>query len=120
MPRELDKTERDALGTSSPAATKRRSPRVLLAIAVTVTWTSAGVRVQEPGETIIVNRHGALVKMETMLPLGTEVELSRAVLHQSVKAKVVGVYERGEDGKVRAAMELHVPAEGFWGISLPA
>ena len=101
-------------------ATRRRSPRVYLSIPITAIWTSAGVRVQEPAETLIVNKHGALLKMETMLPVGTEIELIRVATHQSVKGRVVSTYERGEDDQARAAVELHVPTETFWGITLPS
>lgn len=104
----------------SERAAQRRSQRVLLVVPVQVVWTTKdGVRVQEAAQTEVVNQHGALLKMEASLAVGTRVEISRPAVGRSLKARVVGSFSPGKDGLPRVAIELLVPTVDFWGISFP-
>ncbi len=101
-------------------AAKRRSQRVLLSMPVDVVWdTGAGVRVREQGQTEVVSRHGALLKMETTLPASTQVDILRPSIGSAARARVVLATERGRDGMVRIAVELANPRADFWSIGLP-
>ncbi len=100
---------------------RRRSQRVLLVIPVEVAWTTKeGQRFKEDAETQVVNAHGALLRMKTALAISAEVELTRPRTRQSTRARVVwtgDVVE--EDEMTRVAVELAVPSETFWGVSIP-
>ncbi len=104
-----------------PGAERRRSQRVLLVIPVEVAWTTAeGLRVAENAETEVVNAHGALLRMKTFLPISVEVELMRPRTRQSALARVVWTGDLAEEDEwTRIAVELAVPSETFWGVSIP-
>lgn len=105
---------------SGPGSGRRRSQRVLLVIPVEVTWTSSsGVRVQEHAETEVVNAHGALLRMKAHLPRGAAVELTRLRTHEKARGQVVFASEAGPGGFYHIGVELAVPSEAFWGVTLP-
>ncbi len=109
-----------AVQTQPFAVGQRRSQRVLLAIPLEVAWTRQdGVRVIEHAQTEIVNRHGALLHVETPIPTATQVKLLRPHQGLSTPARVVGKYPSQQDGLSRIAVELSVPSEQFWGLSFP-
>ncbi len=98
---------------------KRRSQRVLLVIPFEIIWTTnQGVRVQESAATEIIGAYGALVRLKTRLPLGTEVQLRRGAT-QVTGARVVYHGPAGVDGLERIGLELAVPSEQFWGVKIP-
>jgi len=97
---------------------RRRSGRVFLVVPVDVVWRrSDGVRVRESAHTEVVNAHGALLRINTHLSRGTEVELIHHKTHQSTRARVVSTYPNQPDGVPRVAVELSVPSATFWGVS---
>lgn len=107
---------------SNPAAAenRRRSQRVYLVVPVDVVWTrSDGLRVREPAHTEVVNAHGALLRIDAKLHLGTEVQLIHRKTHNSTRARVVNIYPPEKDGVPRIAFELTEPSETFWGVSIP-
>lgn len=107
--------------TPPSGAERRRSQRVLLVIPVEVAWsTREGLRVQEHAETEVVNAHGALLRMKTLLPISEEVELIRPRTSQLTRARVVWAGDVAEEDEMtRVAVELAVPSETFWGVSIP-
>ena len=110
-----------AARTQPFAVEQRRSQRVLLGIPLEVAWTGKdGVRVIDHGQTEIINRHGALLHVETPIPLATQVKLLRRRQGLSTPARVVGKYPSQEDGLSRIAVDLAVPGEEFWGLSFPS
>ncbi len=105
-------------GSKGPAA--RRSQRVMLVVPVEVAWrTGAGVRVLEDAQTEVVSQHGALLKIETPLPVAAQVEVIRPAIGRAAQARVVTVSQPSEDGMVRIAIELAIPSAEFWGIGFP-
>ncbi len=101
-------------------AERRRSQRVLLIVQVEVSWVSKdGIKVKEHAETEVVSQHGAMLKMETKLTVGAQMEITRPVLSKTLKARVVGTSNPGQDGMARVAIELLSPSDNFWGISFP-
>lgn len=109
-----------AADPTSPTGEKsrRRSERVFLVVPIDVVWRrSDGLRVRESARTEVVNAHGALLRINTHLPRGTEVELIHHKTHQSTRARVVGTYPNQPDGVPRVAVELSVPSATFWGVS---
>ncbi len=104
----------------SEGSDRRRSTRVMLVIPVEVKWmTKDGPWVQEHGDTEVVSQHGAMLRLKTRLAPGTQVEIRRPAIGQSVKAKVVGVGNPSTDGLARIAVEMLVPNDTFWGINFP-
>ena len=99
---------------------RRRSSRVMLVIPVEVKWmTKDGPWVQEHADTEVVSQHGAMLKMKSRPSAGTQMEVRRPSLGQSVKVKVVGMGNPAQDGFARVAVEMLVPSDTFWGISFP-
>ncbi len=99
---------------------RRRSQRVLLVVQLEISWVSKdGIRVKEHAETEVVSQHGGMLKMGTKLPVGAQIEISRTALGKSMKAKVVGTSNPGQDGMARVAIELAAPSDNFWGINFP-
>lgn len=95
--------------------------RVLLVIPVEVTWVAAGgVKVTEHATTEVISAHGTLLRMRTRLPRSSEVQLRRPRTRESTSARVVDIYPSHEDGWVRIVVELAVPSESFWGVSIPS
>lgn len=89
-------------------------------IPLEVTWTSSsGVRVQEHAETEVVNAHGALLRMKAHMTPGMQLELSRPRTHEKARARVVFTSDPDQEGLCRAGVELAVPSEKFWGVTLP-
>lgn len=103
-----------------PREERRRSQRVLLVVPVQVVWKSDdGVEVKENAETEVVSAHGALLRMKAPITLAREVQIIRASQRLSASARVVGMYPARADGLVRVAVELGVPSETFWGVTIP-
>ncbi|MBI3404286.1 MAG: hypothetical protein HY046_02390 [Acidobacteria bacterium] len=100
-------------------AAARRSQRVFLSLPVDIVWSSgAGLRVRESGSTEVVSQHGALVKMDTSLPIQMQVELVRTATGRISRARVV-TSQKGQDGLAHVAVELAVPSADFWGVGFP-
>ncbi len=109
-----------AAQTQPFAVEQRRSQRALLVIPLEVAWTGQdGLQVIEHAQTEIVNRHGALLHVETPIPLATQVKLLRPRQGLSTPARVVGKHPHQQDGLSRIAVELSMPSEEFWGLSFP-
>src|ERR1700758_2615258 len=91
----------------------RRSTRV----ALTVLISAHGIR--EPltcdGETIDVNRHGALIFCTAPLRAGLEIEICVIITDKHAKAKVVYV-DRKRPQVCGIALEK---PENIWGVSVP-
>ena len=99
---------------------QRRSQRVTLVVPLELAWTTPEhVRMQEHAETVTVNAQGALLRTKTPLPPTGEVKLTRPRMHQSARARIVRVEQPDTEGWLRIAVELLLPGEAFWGISIP-
>jgi len=91
----------------------RRSTRVVLKIRI----EARGIT--EPlicdGETIVVNRHGALISTTVALCVGLRIEIHVILSDQRALAKVVYV---DPDSPRHCGVELEKP-ENIWGLPLP-
>ena len=96
-----------------PAQDARRSTRVPLKVVVAAQGVSE--RVECDGETIIVNRHGALIWTSVPLRVGMKIEI-RVILTDKRAAATV-VYVDPERPRV-CGIGLAQP-ENLWGLSLP-
>lgn len=103
-----------------PGGEKRRSQRVLLVIPVEVNWVeSNGKNRQASAKTEIVSAHGALLRMTSPLAVGTEVELRHPITGLTSRARVVSLHTAGQEGQAGVGMELEVPSQVFWGVTIP-
>ncbi|HEY6944873.1 MAG TPA: hypothetical protein VI431_07010 [Candidatus Acidoferrum sp.] len=102
---------------SSPAG-KRRSRRFPFISPVEATWQEANGKIfREPGQATEVNAQGGLLEMKTYPAVGTQIELTSLLSHESSHARVVGVRRNAEGRLLGVAIELLVPSETFWGVN---
>jgi hypothetical protein len=98
---------------------QRRSPRFLWRTPLLVSWGGpGGLKVREHAETEIVNAHGGLLRLDTLLPIGAHLDLIHPQTNDHQTARVVWG-RKGADGKARAGIELGSPSSTFWGIYIP-
>lgn len=82
------------------------------------TWQEAnGKIVRESGRATEVNAQGGLLQMKTYPTVGSQIELTNLLSHESLHARVVGVRRDAEGNFLGVAVELLVPSETFWGVN---
>lgn len=91
----------------------RRSTRVPLKVVISAQSLSEPLTCD--GETIIVNRHGALISCTVPLQIGLKIEIHVVITDKSAKAEVVFVHP---ERPFVCGIELERP-ENIWGLSLP-
>jgi len=91
----------------------RRSTRVALKVVIVARGISK--QLTSDGETIVVNRHGALIFCGAPLRAGLEIEINVIITGKRAAAKVV--YVDPERPQV-SGIALEKP-ENIWGLSLP-
>jgi hypothetical protein len=102
----------------SSTAGKRRSRRFPFISQVEATWQEAGGKIfREAGRATEVNAQGGLVEMKTYPAVGSQIELTNFLSHQSTQARVVGLRRTSEGRVLGVAVELLVPNEAFWGAN---
>jgi len=96
---------------------QRRSSRLLLALPITVSGVDPENHTifRLPGDTIVVNQHGALIRTTGDLIEGEEIMVTVASTGQSGRARVVwsGFAYEGKYG-----IELEAPGN-LWGVHFP-
>ena len=107
-----------AKGSSDP---ERRSRRLYLHIPVRLDWQPENqARVSEEAETVVVNAHGALVRLEMVPTLGQTLALENKSANQTQEAIVVFVAkESAKDGKFSVGLEFTKPNASFWRVTFP-
>ncbi len=106
--------------TNQPSSTaqKRRSRRFPFISPVEATWQQADVKIfREAGQATEVNAQGGLLEMKNYPAVGTQIELTNLLSHDSSQARVVGVRRNSEGRLLGVAVELLVPSETFWGAN---
>jgi len=99
-------------------AGKRRSRRLPFVSPVEATWQEAdGKIVRENGRAIEVNAQGGLLEKKTYPTVGSQIELTSLLSHESSHARVVGIRRDPEGRLLGVAVELLVPSETFWGVN---
>src|SRR5262245_52021786 len=96
---------------SSTAGT-RRSRRFSFISPVEATWQDASGKIfREAGKATEVNANGGLLEIKTYPAVGTQIELTSLLSHESSQARVVGVRRTDEGHLLGVAVELLVPSE---------
>jgi hypothetical protein len=96
---------------SEPDAEARRSPRVLLRIALKVT---ADGRTRD-AETAVVNRHGGLVLAHEVYPEGAGLDVTNTESGRTASFRVVWSGGPGPRGLFKIGVELVEGIDDFWG-----
>jgi broad specificity phosphatase PhoE len=105
--------------TNPPGAlNRRRSERVVLQMAITViAETRERVERHEQAQTLVVNAHGGLMRIQMELLDGQPLTLVHEKSGKREKAHVVRVEQPGEYYAV--AFEFDQPAPKFWPVVFP-
>ena len=106
--------------TNQPSSTagKRRSRRFPFISPVEATWQEPNGKIfREAGQATEVNAQGGLLEMNTYPSVGTQIEITNLLSHESTQARVVGVRRNPEGRLLGVAVELVVPSETFWGLN---
>lgn len=98
---------------------RRRTLRVALSVPLTVhgkTESGETFRVQTTSQS--VNRHGALLPLETPVTHGQTLWLMNDITAQGIECKVVAV-RRARDGKTYIGVEFVCAETNFWHMVFP-
>ena len=98
---------------------RRRSQRVLLQVAVFITFeTQEGKGVRAQGFTQVVNAHGGLMDVPFRTAAGQKLTLINPQTGKEARCRVVRV-DRPRDGSFPTAFEFAERSPQFWPISFP-
>jgi len=102
----------------SSSARKRRSRRFPFTSPVEATWQEADGRIlREAGRATEVNAQGGLLELNTYPAVGSQIELTNLLSHESSHVRVVGIRRSPSGRLLGIAVELLVPSETFWGVN---
>src|SRR4029077_5269530 len=104
--------------TSGPDAKRRRSQRVILSVAVSVSGVSVKGKFNEETKTLVVNAHGALIAMTAKVSQGQLLELKSASNPEAQSCKVVYIGPTVQ-GQTQVGIEFVKPAPHFWHVAIP-
>jgi hypothetical protein len=110
-------------GTPPPPgsdATRRRSQRVILTLAVTVRTVEApkDASFEEDSHTLVVNVHGALIVLASRVKKGQRLLLTNRATKEAQLCRVAS-FGPSTDGKTHVGVEFLKPSPDFWHISFP-
>ena len=99
---------------------KRRSERVLIRVPIEVSGIALdGSRLASPGDTAVVNRHGALILLPARLKPDSQLTLTNKFSRETETFQVVWSGEKPNDGRYEVGIEALNPRDDFWGIRFP-
>jgi hypothetical protein len=96
----------------------RRSERVRMTIPIEVCGTRENGLARETTTTLIVNVHGALIRVAIPLVPGQGVSVTNLETLKEISGEVVSIGPIA-DGKRRVAIRFTQRSPDFWGISSP-
>ena len=95
----------------------RRSSRIMLSVPILISGTQRedGSRFEAPGDTLVVNQHGALIRTDFGLAPGMNITVSVPCEGRSGRARVVWISPASKD---KYGIELEAPYN-LWGVEFP-
>lgn len=103
---------------SSSTPGTRRSRRFAVVSPIEATWQDAAGKIfREPGRATEVNAQGGLLEMKNYPMVGSQIELTNLISHESSHVRVVGVRRNSEGRLLGVAVELLAPSDNFWGVN---
>jgi hypothetical protein len=113
------------MSTGSPSQgghdpSRRRSQRVILTLAVTVSTDggSKDTSFKEEAHTVVVNLHGALIVLAGKVAKGQSLRLTNRATHEEQLCRVASMAPASA-GKTQVGVEFLKPSPDFWRISFP-
>ena len=105
--------------TILPQKSGRRSQRILLNVGIIVEGLlQNGKPFSERSTTLIVNAHGALIRLHAPVLAGQPVSLTNVKSGEKCGCKVVGVTS-GQNGEPAVGIEFAEPYPRFWRVAFP-
>ena len=90
----------------------------MLALPVTVSGKTSQGAFTETANTMVINAHGALVKLNAKIVKDQTVRLKSATHHDEQECRVIWIGPTTY-GKTQCGLEFTKPVVKFWGISFP-
>jgi hypothetical protein len=104
---------------SGPTSDRRRSQRVYLRIPIAVIAPGPDKKMaREPTHTVVVNGHGALIRLDLKVRIGQTIILQNPETAEEQTCRVIHVSTLAE-GKTDVAIEFLKPAPKFWRVAFP-
>jgi hypothetical protein len=123
VPRQMTREEVEAHFATLPSqpSTHRHSRRLYIQVRVRLHWRLENQSlVSEETETVVVNAHGALVRLDPVPLLGQKVTLENISTHETQDAIVVFLGKAAaKSGKISVGIEFTKPNASFWHVSFP-
>lgn len=108
------------MASSNPLPGQRRGERVMIRIPVEISIVSKdGRRIDEPAETVVVSKFGALLRVSEPPKQDSTIELKNAFTRQAEKFRVVWLSDKPKEGKYDVGIEILAPCDDFWGVRFP-
>jgi hypothetical protein len=101
-----------------PRGEQRRGSRFPVVVFVEAMWQGPGGKiVKETAQAMEVSAVGGLLDMRTFPNIGSGLELTNLLSHETTRARVVGTRRPKDGGSLRVAVELLVASDTFWGLN---
>lgn len=101
-----------------PRGEQRRGSRFPVVVFVQAEWQGIGGKiVKETAQAMEVSAVGGLLDMRTYPSVGSDLELTNLLSHETASARVVGTRLSKDGTSLRVAVELLVRSETFWGLN---
>ena len=103
----------------SPGANQRRSQRILLSLPIQVSGERAnGSAFTESTHTIVVNAHGALIKLREAVIAGQKLRMKNMATNEELICRVVDI-NQGQNAHREIGLEFNEPCPRFWRVAFP-
>ena len=97
---------------------RRRSQRLILNVPIVVSGESSTGHFSEETQTLVVNAHGALIRLATPISPEQRLTLKHRASGEEEACRVVYV-ESSPKGKAKLGVEFVRPAPHFWHVAFP-
>jgi PilZ domain len=99
---------------------RRRSSRVQTKIPVRIVANGDDGQSRDgAAETLSVSRHGALIRVPFLPPMGSRIELQHGLSNEKREFRVISSRGGEEHGPFELGVEIYYPARNFWGVHFP-
>lgn len=107
------------MSTQPQGKERRRGDRVLIRVPIRLRAIGTAQPAEQEAETVVVSRHGALLRSPTPMTSGSTIEIRHGVSRQVETFRVVWVSPKAQEGQHDIGVECVNPLHNFWGIRFP-
>jgi len=98
---------------------RRKTQRFPVNVPIEVSWRgSDGMTIKEQAVAKNVNAHGGMLEMAKYPPVGSRITLTNFLSAEAAEARVLATPSSREGVSNGIVVELIIPGESFWGVSL--